>query len=138
MLSTSVPAGTSFSRHSTARRTSRRATAGASSSRSRVSREIFGKRRDWFFFVNGIEPGRGAAEVELRPGDIAWWDHRSWAARMAEPVVVGAFPEPFVHGWEGRRRPVELRLPAGFEADAPALRRLLGGPGARGSRTFLR
>ena len=91
-----------------------------------------GKRRDWFFFVNGIEPGRGAAEVKLRPGDIAWWDHRSWAARMAEPVVVGAFPEPFVHGWEGRRRPVELRLPAGFEADAPALRRLLGGPGGSG------
>jgi hypothetical protein len=91
-----------------------------------------GKRRDWFFFVNGIEPGRGAAEVKLRPGDIAWWDHRSWAARMAEPVVVGAFPEPFVHGWEGRRRPVELRLPAGFEGNAPPLRRLLGGPGGSG------
>jgi hypothetical protein len=91
-----------------------------------------GKRRDWFFFVNGIEPGRGAAEVKLRSGDIAWWDHRSWAARMAEPVVVGAFPEPFVHGWEGRRRPVELHLPAGFEEDASALRRLLGGPGGSG------
>ena len=22
-----------------------------------------------------------------------------------EPVVVGAFPEPFLHGWEGKRRP---------------------------------
>ncbi len=91
-----------------------------------------GKRRDWFFFVNGIEPALGAAEVKLRPGDVAWWDHRSWAARMAEPVVVGAFPEPFVHGWEGRRRPVELRLPVGFEGDAPALLRLLGGSGGTG------
>lgn len=91
-----------------------------------------GKRRDWFFFVNGIEPGLGAAEVKLRPGDVAWWDHRSWAARMAEPVVVGAFPEPFVHGWQGRRRPVELRLPAGLAEDAPALRLLLGGPGGSG------
>jgi hypothetical protein len=91
-----------------------------------------GKRRDWFFFVNGIEPGLGAAEVKLRPGDVAWWDHRSWAARMAEPVVVGAFPEPFVHGWQGRRRPVELRLPAGFEENASRLRRLLGGPGGSG------
>ena len=90
------------------------------------------KRQDWFFFVNGIEPGLGAAEVKLRPGDVAWWDHRSWAARMAEPVVVGAFPEPFVHGWQGRRRPVELRLPVAFEEDEPALRRLLGGPGGSG------
>ena len=91
-----------------------------------------GKQRDWFFFVNGIEPGLGAGDVMLRPGDVAWWDHRSWAVRMAEPVVVGAFPEPFVHGWQGRRRPVELRLPAGFEEDAPALRHLLGGPGGSG------
>jgi len=91
-----------------------------------------GKRRDWFFFVNGIEPGLGAAEVKLRPGDVAWWDHRSWAARMAAPVVVGAFPEPFVHGWQGRRRPVELRLPAGFEEQTMAMRRLLGGSGGSG------
>ena len=33
-----------------------------------------GAQRDWFFFVNGIEADRSAAEVRVRPGDIVWWD----------------------------------------------------------------
>jgi hypothetical protein len=55
-------------------------------------------RRDWFYFVNGIAPDRGAAEVELHPGDVEWWDYRSWDDGKEVPVVVGAFPEPFLHG----------------------------------------
>ena len=55
-------------------------------------------RHDWFYFVNGIEGDRSAAEVRLRSGDIEWWDYRSWAKQMRQPVVVGAFPEPFRHG----------------------------------------
>jgi hypothetical protein len=54
--------------------------------------------RDWFYFVNGIEGDRSAAEVRLHPGDVEWWDYRSWAKRMSQPVVVGAFPEPFLDG----------------------------------------
>jgi uncharacterized protein DUF4430 len=63
-------------------------------------------QRDWFYFVNGYEADRGAAEYRLRPGDVEWWDFRSWAAAGGEhvPVVVGAFPEPFVHGYGGKRR----------------------------------
>ncbi len=53
---------------------------------------------DWFYFVNGIEADRSAAEYRLHAGDIEWWDYRSWAKRMQQPVVVGAFPEPFRHG----------------------------------------
>src|SRR5262245_48685199 len=37
-----------------------------------------GRRHDWFYFVNGIEPDRGGAEVKLRPGDVVWWDYRDW------------------------------------------------------------
>ena len=55
-------------------------------------------RRDWFYFVNGIAPDRGAAEVRLHPGDVEWWDYRSWGDGKEVPVVVGAFPEPFLHG----------------------------------------
>lgn len=55
-------------------------------------------RRDWFYFVNGIEADRSAAEYRLRPGDVEWWDYRSWSRRMRQPVVVGAFPQPFLHG----------------------------------------
>jgi hypothetical protein len=64
-------------------------------------------QRDWFYFVNGYEADRGAAEYRLRPGDVEWWDFRSWAGPGGEhvPVVVGAFPEPFLHGYGGKRRP---------------------------------
>ena len=55
-------------------------------------------RRDWFYFVNGIAPGVGAADVRLQPGDVEWWDYRSWGDGKEVPVVVGAFPEPFLHG----------------------------------------
>lgn len=63
-------------------------------------------RRDWFYFVNGYEGDRSAAEYRLHPGDIEWWDYRSWARSGDQrvPVVVGAFPEPFLHGYAGKRR----------------------------------
>lgn len=92
-----------------------------------------GARRDWFYFLNGIEPSVGAAEVTLRAGDVAWWDYRSWSGdAQAQPVVVGAFPEPFLNGWSGEPRPVEVRAPDSLHAEAEALRVLLGRPGARG------
>jgi hypothetical protein len=64
--------------------------------------------RDWFFFVNGVESEIGAAEYELSPGDRVQWDHRRWDAAMRVPAIVGAFPEPFRSGLEGRRRPVRV------------------------------
>ena len=58
-------------------------------------------QRDWFYFVNGVESDRGAADVRLRPGDVEWWDYRRWSGgAMSVPVVAGAFPEPFLHGFE--------------------------------------
>ena len=66
-------------------------------------------RRDWFYFVNGYEADRSAVEYRLRPGDVEWWDFRSWRKRMRVPVVVGAFPEPFLHGFGGLHRPTVVR-----------------------------
>jgi hypothetical protein len=62
-------------------------------------------RSSWFYYVNGYLADRGSAEYRLRPGDVEWWDYRSWADPAQDPVVVGAFPEPFVHGYDGHRRP---------------------------------
>lgn len=70
-------------------------------------------QHDWFYFVNGYEGDISAADYELHDGDVLWWDHRSWSGEMREPVVVGAFPEPFVHGWNGERRPTVVRGPPG-------------------------
>jgi uncharacterized protein DUF4430 len=77
---------------------------------------------DWFYFVNGIEGDRSAAEYRLHPGDVEWWDYRSWRSQMRQPVVVGAFPEPFLHGYGGTRRPAVV---VGSGAGVRALAHLL-------------
>lgn len=63
-------------------------------------------RHDWFYFVNGIEATHGAVEYRLHDGDVEWWDYRDWG-RVGQDVsvVVGAFPEPFLHGYGGTVRP---------------------------------
>jgi len=65
-------------------------------------------RRDWFFFVNGIESETGAAEYGLHDGDRIQWDYRNWSATMSVPAIVGAFPEPLVRGVKGKRFPVRV------------------------------
>jgi hypothetical protein len=90
-------------------------------------------RSDWFYFINGYEADRSAAEYRLHDGDVEWWDFRSWRTRMREPVVVGAFPEPFLHGYGGRRLPA--RVVFLLDAQRPAaerLARLIGGRATKG------
>jgi Domain of unknown function (DUF4430) len=82
-------------------------------------------RRDWFYFVNGIEADRSATEYRLRDGEILWWDYRSWRGRMRQGVVVGAFPEPFRHGYDGKTHPVAVRYEAGLARGARAIGRVL-------------
>ena len=65
-------------------------------------------RVDWFFFVNGIESGVGAADYVLSPGDLVQWDRRRWEAAMRVPAIVGAFPEPLRTGLKGKRFPVRV------------------------------
>jgi hypothetical protein len=84
------------------------------------------KQHDWFWFLNGIEADRSAADYRLHAGDVEWWDFRSWQGEMREPVVVGAFPEPFLHGYLGHVRPVAVRYAPGQKAGARAVARLLG------------
>ena len=61
-----------------------------------------GSQRDWFFYVDGIEGNRSAAEVKLHPGQVLWWDYRHWTgSTMHIPLVLGAYPEPFVRALPG-------------------------------------
>ncbi len=41
-------------------------------------------------------------------GDRVWWDYRDWTQAMRVPAVVGAWPEPFVHGFDGERWPASV------------------------------
>jgi hypothetical protein len=65
-------------------------------------------RYDWFYFVNGIEADTGAASRSVKPGDVVQWDYRRWNAAMRVPAIVGAYPEPFVHGSKGKRLPTRV------------------------------
>ena len=84
------------------------------------------RQRDWFWFVNGYEGDRSAAEYRLRDGDVAWWDFRAWEREGEARVVVGAFPEPFLHGFAGERRPAAVRYEPSEEARAERLAREIG------------
>ncbi len=83
------------------------------------------QQRDWFFFVNGYEADRGAASYRLRAGDVEWWDYRSWHGSERVPLVVGAFPEPFLHGYDGKRRTATVRFGPGLRTEAFALAKVV-------------
>ena len=84
------------------------------------------EQRDWFWFVNGYEGDRSAAEYLLRDGDVAWWDYRGWEREGEARIVVGAFPEPFLHGYAGKTRPVVVRYERTESRRASAVGKSLG------------
>jgi hypothetical protein len=93
-----------------------------------------GRRIDWFYYVNGLEAGQGAAATVVRRGDRVWWDRHDWGAAMRVPAVVGSFPEPFRSGVGGKRLPVRLECAgsAGAACQVVAERlRAVGVPAAR-------
>jgi len=63
---------------------------------------------DWFFYVNGSEASVGAADYDLHSGDVVQWDYHDWAATQHIPAIVGAYPEPFLHGIRGKRLPARV------------------------------
>jgi hypothetical protein len=75
-----------------------------------------GGPHDWFFYVNGVESTVGAADYPLRGGEAIWWDHRSWGTAQRVPAVVGSWPQPFLDGYDGRRRPVAVECRGDPEA----------------------
>jgi len=87
-----------------------------------------GGRHDWFYFVNGTEAPTGAADRKLNPGDVVQWDYRTWDATPRVPAIVGAFPEPFLHGQEGKAYPTRIEC-ASSTKSCDAVRDALDGVG---------
>ena len=58
--------------------------------------------------MNGIAGDEAADDYELHGGDVVQWDYHSAKVRQDIPAIVGAFPEPFLHGLEGRKFPVRV------------------------------
>ena len=67
-----------------------------------------GGTSDWFYWVNGLLASKGAAEYVLSPGDFVQWDYRDWTATQDIRAIVGAYPEPFLNGVDGKRLPVRV------------------------------
>ena len=42
-----------------------------------------GKKLAWLYYVNGKSATKGAAEVELKTGDVEWWDLHNWEKECA-------------------------------------------------------
>jgi hypothetical protein len=85
--------------------------------------------RDWFYYVNGSEASVGAADYKLSPGDAVQWDYHDWHATQHIPAIVGAYPEPFVHGIQGRRLPTRLECEDDSSSACKAVSDALGKEG---------
>jgi Domain of unknown function (DUF4430) len=81
-----------------------------------------GEPVDWFYYVNGVEAKRGAADTTVHAGDNVWWDLHDWSQTDDVPAVVGSFPEPFLHGTGGKRLPVRVEC---VEVNAQPCQRVL-------------
>lgn len=82
------------------------------------AQESVDRSLDWFFFVNGVESTVGAADYQLHGGESVWWDYRDWSGTMRVPAVVGSWPQPFLGGYDGKRRPVAVECLGGGAACA--------------------
>jgi hypothetical protein len=88
-----------------------------------------GAQVDWFYYVNGIEAGVGAANTRLHAGDRVWWDRHDWSTTMRVPAVVGSFPEPFRSGSGGKRYPVRIECARVGDAACNTARNRMRGAG---------
>ena len=94
-----------------------------------------GGRSDWFYFVNGVEAPTGAGDRVLSPGDVVQWDYRRWDASPRVPAIVGAWPEPFLHGQQGKRYPTRVECSSSTKSCNAVQGKLdaVGIPGGSGS-----
>ena len=81
-------------------------------------------------FVNGVAADD---DTKVHGGDRVWAESAAAIART--PAVVGSFPEPFLHGIDGKRLPVRIECADARGARLPAGRRpsgVLRDPGRAG------
>jgi hypothetical protein len=71
---------------------------------------------EWLYYVNGVQASKGPAAASVKPGDRIWWDLHDTSQAQDVPAVVGAFPEPFLNGYEGKRLPVRVECASSSSA----------------------
>jgi Domain of unknown function (DUF4430) len=73
-----------------------------------ASETATGAPSEWLYYVNGVQASKGPAAASVQAGDHIWWDLHDTSPAQDVPAVVGAFPEPFLNGYEGKRLPVRV------------------------------
>ena len=95
-------------------------------------------RRDWFFFVNGLEADVGAAEYELSPGDGVQWDLRNWAAAMRRAGDRGRVPRAVSQRERGQAAPGASGVRGGADEPCREVKEALQEHGRAGVRLLAR
>lgn len=79
-----------------------------------------GQMADWFYYVNGMQADKGAADYAVSGRDSVWWDYHRWDYAVALPAAVGQYPQPFLSG-AGERLPTVIEHAPGFEPAARSI-----------------
>lgn len=75
-----------------------------------------GAQRDWSYYINGIQATHEPATTAVHAGDHIWFDLHDRHATRSIPAVVGAFPEPFRDGVNGKRYPTTIECASDVNA----------------------
>lgn len=63
---------------------------------------------DWFFYVNGFFADVGALDYFPTVGEKIWWDYHQWRIQRSANALIGCYPEPFLHGYQGKIKPTKI------------------------------
>ncbi len=74
------------------------------------------QKRDWFYWLNGIQSNVGGGAYYPKAGDSIWWDYHNWQRLTYMPAVVGQYPQPFLSGFGDESTPTYV-LHAGGRKD---------------------
>src|SRR4051794_11182704 len=91
----------------------------------------------WSAYVNGVAASRRAGDVHVHEGDRIWLDRHAAPADARVRAVVGAFPEPFLHGSGGKRLPVRVECGSGARPACRAVADALGKAGVVAGQSAL-
>ncbi len=73
------------------------------------------QRLDWFYYVNGVISSLGATDYVPAQGDVIWWDYHPWGNISFTPAVIGAFPQPFINGYDYENPGTLILVGEGYE-----------------------
>jgi len=62
----------------------------------------FNTKNDWFYYINGMLASVGASMYKPHEGDIVHWDFHDWSSDRIITAIIGNYPEPFLHGFNGK------------------------------------